>query len=110
MYLYKRTLTKVGVFLLYGKEMVQLMIVRIKNVSDVDTQEKVRERIKEQMKEGLIVHDDTIEIIFADEMCLECGSTNLEEYTVKSDEGDIFSHVLRCNKCNRYCHSEELIK
>ncbi len=51
-----------------------MMIVRIKTVVDIKTQENVRERIKEQISEGLIVHDDTIEILFVEDS--ECHIDN----------------------------------
>lgn len=75
------------------------MIVRIKTVANTEVQNKVRERIKEQMKEGLIVHDDNIEITFADNMCTQCGSADLEEVKAHTDDGIVLGHLRTCNNC-----------
>jgi len=86
-------------FLLWPKEMDELLIIRIKAVVDIKTQEKVRERIKKQIAEGLIVHDDTVEITIADDMCTECGSNDLEEVMLGDGGGRINEHVLICERC-----------
>ncbi len=78
-----------------------MLIVKIKVPATIETQEKVRERIKEQIKEDLIIHDDSIEITFADDVCTECGSTNLEEIETKDVEGVVFSRVIKCNACGK---------
>lgn len=84
-----------------------MMIVRIKTVADARVQEKVRERIKKQMKEGLIVHDDTIEITFADSMCTQCGSTDLEEIKAHNGDGVILGYLRTCNGCG---NKKDLLK
>ncbi|WP_200416294.1 hypothetical protein [Virgibacillus salexigens] len=77
-----------------------MMIVRIKTLADTKTQEKVRERIKQQIEEGLIVHDDTIEITFAD-VCSNCGSDECQEITLRDDIGNVHEHVFECEKCGK---------
>lgn len=59
-----------------------MMIVRIKGKTDAKTLKNVREGIKEQVGEGLIVHDDLMEITLVDEKngkvhytCERCGTT-----------------------------------
>lgn len=77
-----------------------MMIVRIKTVADIKTQENVRNRIKQQIEEGLIVHDDTIEITFAD-VCSNCGSDEFQEITLRDDIGNVHQHVFECEECGK---------
>lgn len=78
-----------------------MMIVRIKGTASVETQNKVRERIKKQIAEGLIVHDDMLEITFADDMCTECGSTDLEEIIVRTHDKIVVDYTVECNRCGQ---------
>lgn len=76
-----------------------MMIVRIKTVANTDTQEKVRKRIKEQIAEGLIVHDDTIEIMFVDDICPNCFGTNLKEINAYANNGVVVESTTICEYC-----------
>lgn len=97
--IYEWTLAVASVYFLCIKGDGHMMIVRIKGTASVDTQNLVRERIKQQISEGLVVHDDFLEITFADDMCTECGNTDLEEITVRIDEQIVVDHEIKCNAC-----------
>ncbi|WP_040981068.1 hypothetical protein [Oceanobacillus jeddahense] len=45
-----------------------MMIVRVKTNAGAETLERIREKVKKQISEGLIVHDNLLEITFADDM------------------------------------------
>lgn len=65
--IYEWTLAVASVYFLCIKGDGHMMIVRIKTPTDADTQNLVRERIKQQISEGLVVHDNSVEITFADD-------------------------------------------
>jgi len=77
-----------------------MMIVRVKTNASAETLERIREKMKKQISEGLIVHDNLLEITFADDMCAECGSTDLEEIKLYADNNPI-EHVTICNACEQ---------
>ncbi len=76
-----------------------MLIIRVKGTVPHEKMEKIRSNIKRQISEGLIVHDDSIEITIVDDMCPECGSENIEEITFTSDNADTYS-IIKCNRCN----------
>jgi len=84
-----------------------MMLVKVKGIINKEKREKFIADIKKQISEGLIIYDDTIEITFADDMCVNCGANDLESITTRSVEGDIFSHVMKCNRCG---HLKELVE
>ncbi|RST59702.1 hypothetical protein D5F11_011410 [Siminovitchia terrae] len=84
-----------------------MLIVRLKGVFNSEVHDRVRENIKQQISEGLIVHDDAIEITFADDMCLECGSIEYEEVKMSNQKGNALEHILNCVNCG---HQRNLLK
>lgn len=56
-----------------------MIIVRIKTHADIGMQDKIRERIQQQMKDGLIVHDDMVEIYHGPEECTDVEVNTVEE-------------------------------
>lgn len=84
-----------------------MSVIRVKDIVSDEEMEKIRSGIKHQISEGFIVHDDSIEITIVNDMCMECGSDDLEEIVTRDIENHVFSRVVKCNKCN---HLSETIK
>lgn len=83
------------------------MIVKMNGIVNYGAKEKVRERIKEQMKEGLIVHDESIEITFSPDRCIKCGCDEFEVVTMSDKQGVIYERIKTCENCG---HVTDLMK